>query len=312
MKNFISLALLYIAGFFFISTAHAEGCDSTPQPLNAQEKAFYSTFTTLRSAIPQPPTGWQFKQESQEKLDKAYEYLPQDRCPGSNYYQALEIGYERPMTQEDSDKEMAAMQAKPDPAQQKKLDDLMAQQAAMMQKIMAAAQKQDYKAMDALGKQNDALNKETQAAQQDANAGSRATIDAIQRDRDATVRISINDAGGVACYGSPKAIQVAGAVAYECQSPATYSSPGDQLDAPKGHIVVIYGPAEAHQYDWTRKDAQDKEMQDSYVDIKTSADAGRYPQPTVVVVDVSGDDLARAQSLYKEMNLKPLAALIKH
>ncbi len=312
MNRFVSLSLLILATCFATSAAHAEGCDSTPQPLNAQEKAFYSKFTTLRAAIPQPPAGWQVKQESQEKLAQDYEYMPTERCPGENYYQAIEIGYERPMSQEDSDKEMAAMQAPADPAKQKKVDELTAQQQAIMQKMMDAAQKQDYKGMEAIGKQNDEIGKQLQAAQLEASAGSRASIEAIQRDRDASVDISINDAGGVSCYGSPKAIQVPGAIAYDCQNPATYSSPGEVLDKPKGRVVVVYGPAEAHQYDWNRKDAQDKDVKDSYVEIKTSADANRYPQPAVIVVDISGDDLARAESLYKQMNLKPLAALIKH
>ena len=303
--------LMSLSVIIFSSAVHAEGCDSTPQPLNDQEKAFYSDFTTLRAAIPQPPAGWQVNENSEDKLAQDYEYMPDSRCPGENYYIGLGIDYERPISQAEMDQELAAMQAKPDPAKQKKLDALMAQQQAMMQKMMEAAQKQDYKAMDALGKQNDALTKQMQAAQQDASSGSRSTIDAIQRDRKANVDISINGAAGsVTCYGSPKALQVPGAIAYECQAPATFSSPGEQLDPAKGHIVVVYGPAEVHQYDWSRKDAQDKDVQDSYVDIKTSADAGRYPQPTVLVVDVSGDDLARAESLYKQINLKPLAALI--
>ena len=312
MNRQVLSALLSIATLSIATVARAEGCDSAPQPLNAQEKAFYSKFTTLRAAIPQPPAGWQVKQESQEKLAQDYEYMPTERCPGENYYQAIEIGYERPMSQEDSDKEMAAMQAPADPAKQKKVDELTAKQQVIMQKMMDAAQKQDYKGMEAIGKQNDEIGKQLQAAQLEASAGSRTTIEAIQRDRDASVDISINNAGGVTCYGSPKVIQVPGAIAYECQNPVTYSSPGEVLDEPKGRIVVVYGPADVHQYDWDRKDAQGKDVKDSYVDIKTSADANRYPQAAVIVVDISGDDRARAESLYKQMNLKPLAALIKH
>jgi len=167
--------------------------------------------------------------------------------------------------------------------------------------------------VDALGKQGDALGKQITALQQDMNSGRNATLDAIQRDRKARVDISISSAAGsVSCYGSPKALQVPGAIAYECQAPATYSSPGNQLDPPRGRIVVVYGSTEVKQADWSRKDAQDKQVQDHYVSIKTSADAGRDPQPLVVVVNVSGDDLARAESLYKQMDLKPVAALIKH
>ncbi|HEV2114043.1 MAG TPA: hypothetical protein VGR50_07815 [Terriglobales bacterium] len=313
MKRLLTLTLLCIAGFATANTARAEGCDSTPVPLSEQEKAFYSTFSTLRSTIPQPPTSWQVNERSQDKLAQDYEYMPENRCPGSNYYIGLGIAYERPISQAEMDAEVAAMQTKPDPAKQKKLDELAQQRMALVQKAMEAAQKQDYKTVDSLGKQGDALDKQMTALQQDMNSGRQATIDAIQRDRKAQVDISINSAaGGVSCYGSPKALQVPGAVAYECAAPATFSSPGNPLDPPKGRIVVVYGPAEVKQSDWSRKDAEGKQVKDSYVSIKTSADAGRYPEPTVVVVDVSGDDLARAESLYKQMDLKPLAALVKH
>jgi hypothetical protein len=312
MKRLVPLILLCITGLSIANPARAEGCDSTPVPLNAQEKAFYSRFPTLRSAVPQPPSGWRFDERSQNKLAQDYEYMPTERCPGENYYIGLGIGYERPISQAEMDQEVAAMQAKPDPAKQKKLDELTQQRIALVQKAMDAAQKQDYKTVDSLGKQGDALDKQMTALQQDMNSGSRATLDAIQGDREAQVDISINSAAGsVPCYGSPKALQVPGAIAYECQAPATFSSPGNQLDPPKGRIVVVYGPAEAKQYDWSRKDAQDKQVQDSYVNIKTSADAGKTAAVMVVVVDVSGDDLARAESLYKQMDLKPLAALIK-
>lgn len=52
----------------------------------------------------------------------------------------------------------AAMQAMPS-TMQKTMYAHKAQQQARMLKMVAAAQKQDYKAMDSLGKQNDALGK---------------------------------------------------------------------------------------------------------------------------------------------------------
>ena len=313
MRHQSILALVFVLASFATTAARAEGCDSTPVPLNTQEQAFYSKYTVLRAAIPQPPAGWRVNERSQDKLAQDNEYMPAARCPGDNYYIGLGIVYERPISQAEMDQEVAAVQAKPDPAKQKKLEELTQQRMALVQKAMDAAQKQDYKTVDALGKQGDALDKQMTALQQDMNSGSRATLDAIQRDREAHVDISINSAAGsVSCYGSPKALQVPGAVAYECQAPATFSSPGNQLDPPKGRIVVVYGPAEVKQYDWSRKDAQGKDVQDNYVDVKTSADAGKTAAIMVLVVDVSGDDLARAESLYKQMDLKPLAALVKH
>ena len=314
MNRFILLTLLSIAGFSMANAARAD-CDQPQVPLTAKEQAYYDAkFPVLRAAIPKPPAGWQYSDESKDKLAPEYrDYMPEYNCGPSNYYLGLGIDYERPISQAEMDQEVAAMQAKPDPAKQKNVDALMAQQQALMQKMMAAAQKQDYKAMDALGKQNDALGKQLQAAQADANGGSHSTIEAIQRDRKANVSISINDASGSAsCFGNPKALQVPGAIAYECQNPTDYSSPGEVLDPARGRIVVVFGPAQVKQYDWTRKDAQDKETPDRYVDITFKLDDSHTPVVQNLVVNIEGDDLARAESLYKQMNLKPLAALIKH
>jgi len=143
MSRSILLTLLCIAGFSIANLAGAEGCDSTLVPLNGQEKAFYSQFTVLRAAIPQPPTGWQYNERAKDKLLTGYKYLPAAHCPGENYYIGLGIDYERSLSQADMDAEVAAMQAKPDPTKQKKLDELTQQRIALVQKAMDAAQKQD-------------------------------------------------------------------------------------------------------------------------------------------------------------------------
>jgi hypothetical protein len=315
MKRMIALILLSFAALIAANLAHAEGCEEGPQHApNAKEKAYYSSeFKALRNALPKPPAGWQYSDADKDKLDPAYTDVPDYLCgTDQSYYIGLDMDYERPMTEADSQKEMQAMQAKPDPAKQKKLDGLMAQQQALMQKSLAAAQKQDYKAMDVIGKQSDALNAQITQVQLDMNAGERAALDAVQRDRTAKVRIAVNDAGDASCYGSPKAIPVPGAIAYQCENPATYSSPGNQLDAPKGRVVVVFGKgAQAESGDWERKDEKDQEHKDSYVSIKYTVQQGSTPAVQFVTVDVEGDDLARAMSLYKQMDLAPLAALIK-
>jgi hypothetical protein len=314
MRTRSSILVVLAMHACLVATSAFADCDQPITKLTPKEKAYYNShFPVLRAAIPKPPAGWQYSDEAKTKLAPDYkDYLPEFNCGPSNYYLDLGIDYERPMTQADSDKEMQAMQAKPDPAKQKKLDDLMAQEQALMQKTMDAAQKQDYKTVDALGKQGDTLNKQISAVQQDMNAGSRATVDAVQWDRKATVHISINDASGDAtCYGNPKPLQVPGAIAYECGAPATYSSPGEALDPASGHVVVVYGKATVQQYEWTRQDAQGKQVTDHYVDIKCQLDDSHAMVVQNLVVDVAGDDLARAQSLYKQMNLAPLAALIK-
>ena len=68
-----------------------------------------------------------------------------------------------------------------------------AQQQALMQKSLAAAQKQDYNTMQALGKQSDALNAQITQTQLDMNAGQKTALDAVQRDRTAKVRIAMNN-----------------------------------------------------------------------------------------------------------------------
>lgn len=306
--------LVSLCAAVFSSAAWAEGCDSTPRPLTAREKAFYSKYTVLRAAIPQPPAGgWQYKDDAREKLAPDFQYVPTEYCPNSGYYVGIEINYERPMSEADSQKEMAAMQAPPDPAKQRKLDELTQQRMALVQKSMEAAQKQDQKTLDALGKQGDALDKQMQALQADMNSGSKATIDAIQTDRVASVRISINSATGVDCYGNPKPIQVPGATAYECEHPATYSSPGEQLDPPEGRMVIVFGPSKLRTDDnWNRKDATGNDTLDKGISLDTPTEVHGSTTVGLVIVDIHGDNLARAQSLYKQMNLKSLAALMKN
>jgi hypothetical protein len=303
-----------IVGSLFAVGAFAEGCEGQQRAPTVKEKAFYTgNFKTLRAALPKPPAGWQYSDADKQKLDPAYTDVPDYICSDYvSYYIGLDMDYTRPMSDADSQKEMQAMQAKPDPAQRKKLDGLLAQQQALMQKSLAAAQKQDYNTMQALGKQGDALNAQITQTQLDMNAGQKAALDAVQRDRTAKVRIAINDAGGANCYGNPKPIQVKGAIAYECENPATYSSPGNQLDAPRGRILVIYGAATVrNDDDWERKDDKGQQHKDSAVIIDTQVDQKSMVVQSVIV-NIEGDDLARAQSLYKQMNLAPLAALLKH
>lgn len=299
----------------FAAAAHAEGdADCSPKkfPLKPEEKAFFSKFAVLRAAVPKPPSGWQYTDDSKEILAKDYKYLPASECEISNYYIGLDVGYSRPMSQADMDKVTSAMQAKPDPSKQKKLDGLTAQQQALMQKMVAAAQKGDTKSMDALNKQNDALTAQINALQRDMNSGSSNAMASAQKDRQAKVRFAINDAAGdVTCYGNPQFLKVPGAVAYACENPATYSSPGETLDSPKGRVVVVFGKgAEADVEEWVWKDADDKEHKDHYVSIRTPLDPAIAIGVQYVIVNVEGEDLARAQSLYKQINLKPIGALV--
>ncbi|HEY1991481.1 MAG TPA: hypothetical protein VGH71_03400 [Gammaproteobacteria bacterium] len=314
MKHLV-LLILALATALFAASSFAEGCEEGQQHApNAGEKAYYSgNFKALRNALPKPPAGWQYSDADKEKLEPDYSDVPDYLCGDSqSYYIGLDMGYERPTSRADADKMQQAMQMQPDPAKQKELDGLMAQQQALIEKTVAAAQKQDAKAMDALGKQGDILNARITEVQRQMNAGQSATLAALQKDRQAKVRIAINDAGDATCYGSPKAIPVPGAVAYQCENPATFSSPGNQLDAPKGRVVVVFGKgARAETDQWSHQDDQGKEHQDSNVVIRYTVQQGNTPVVQFVTVDVEGDDLARAQSLFKQMNLAPLAALVK-
>ena len=308
--------LLFVSLILAAGLAHAEGCEEGQQHApNAKEKAFYGdNFKVLRAALPKPPAGWQYSDADKEKLEPGYSDVPDYLCGSvQNYYIGLDMGYERPTSGADAQKEQDAMQMPPDPAKQKELDGLMAQQQALIEKTMAAAQKQDSKAMDALSKQGDALNAKIAQVQQEMTAKQSATLAALQRDRQAKVRIAINDAGDASCYGSPKAISVPGAIAYQCENPATFSSPGNQLDAAKGRVVVVFGKgARVETGEWSRKDDKGQEHKDSDVIIRYATRQTNTPAVQFVTVDVEGDDLARAMSLYKQMNLAPLAALIKN
>ena len=311
----LALLILVVTASLFAVSAFAEGCEGQERPPTAKEKAFYANnFKVLRAALPKPPAGWQYSDADKQKLDPTYIDVPSSICSDYvNYYIGLDMSYERPMSEADSQKEMAALQAKPDPAKQKELDGLMAQQQDLIQKTMAAAQKQDTKAMDALSKQGDALGAKMAQVQAEMNAGQSATLAAVQRDREAKVRIAINDAGGASCYGSPKPIQVKGAfAAFQCENPAIYSSPGNQLDAPRGRILVVYGAATLrNDDDWERKDDKGQEHKDSAVTMDTQVNQKSMVVQSIIV-NIEGDDLARAESLYKQMNLGPVAALLNH
>lgn len=315
MKRSALLILMFLVTASFAAGAFAEGCEEGQQhPPSAKEKAYYSSnFKVLRNALPKPPAGWQISDADKEKLASGFTDVPDYLCGASqNYYIGLDMGYERPVSDADQAKLDAAMQAKPDPTKEKELENLMAQQQDLVMKNVAAAQKQDYKTMDALGKQSDALNVKISKVQQEMNAGQAAAINAVQKDREAKVRIAINDAGDTTCYGSPKPIQVPDAVAYQCESPATFSSPGDQLDPAKGRIIVVFGKGvRTVKDDWSRMDEQGQHHDDSGVILKYTSQYGTKPVVQFVTVNVEGDDLARALSLYKQMDLKPLAALVK-
>jgi len=314
MKRLALLILIFTTGLF-TAGAFAEGCEGQQRAPTAKEKAFYTAnFKVLRAALPKPPAGWQYSDADKQKLDPGYTDVPEYICSDYiNYYIGLDMGYTRPMSEADSQKEMEAMQAKPDPAKQKELDGLMAQQQDLIQKTMTAAQKQDTKALDALSKQGDVLGAKIGQVQADMTAGQSAALAAIQRDREAKVRIAINDAGGASCYGNPKPMQVKGAfAAYQCENPATYSSPGNQLDAPRGRILVVYGAATLRtDDDWERKDDKGLEHKDSAITVDTQVNQQSMVVQSIIV-NIEGDDLARAQSLYKQMNLAPIAALLNH
>ena len=316
MKRSVLLMLLCALGLVAAPLAYAdgEGCDHPEIPVDAKDQAFYTnSFKAVRVAVPLPPAGWQYADASKHELMPDYkDYVPSAACYVGGYYVGLDVDYTRPTTKAEIDKMTAAMHTQADPAKQKQLMALMAQQQALVVQTMTAAQKQDTKTMDSLSKQSDALNKQINALQADMNSGSQGAMAEASFDHKAKVRISVNDASGdLSCYGSPKPLQVAGAIAYQCENPTTYSSPGNPLDSARGHIVIFYGKgAKVETDEWDRQDAQGQEHKDSSVVIRYVPD-NNLKRTVQVVVDIEGDNLDRALSLFKGMNLKPLAALIK-
>ncbi|HEY4127717.1 MAG TPA: hypothetical protein VGN70_06690 [Gammaproteobacteria bacterium] len=291
------------------SVAYAEGCpEGEAIGLTAPQKAFYEKFQQLRAALPKPETGWQYNQDTLEKMAPDYkDYMPTYTCFVNNYYLDASAGYTRPMSEADSAKEQQVIQGKPDPAKQKKLDDVMAQEQALMPQLLAAAQKGDTKTMDALGKQSDALNKQMTQAQIDANSGQQNAMAAIEADRNSTVSIGLNNSDSLDCYGNPKPVQVSGATAYSCEHPITYSSPGNPLDKPEGRVVLIYGKATVDRDDdWDRQDINGKHTKDTAVIIRPQLDQPVSLGVHNLTIVISADNLARAQSLFKRLNLVAL------
>ncbi|HEY1772535.1 MAG TPA: hypothetical protein VGH91_05015 [Gammaproteobacteria bacterium] len=307
MKRFLLFVLLCFAA----GLVHAGCVEGVQKPLTAKEKIYYTKFKTLRAAVPPPAAGWQYSADSHDVLAPGYDATPPYTCGPDNYFIGLNVSYGRPMSEAEAQQEIKIMQAPPDPAKQKQVDALMAKRQALIQQLMAAAQKQDAKSLDAIGKQNDALGKRIQVAQVQATASKKAALDKLQYDRKATLSIDINDVTSADCYGSPKPLQVADAVAYSCEAPATYSSPGDQQDPVHGSIVVVYGKSTTDTVDWERQDDQGAEHKDSAVILRTEVQQGTDPKVQNLVIRIVGDDLARAQAIYKQLDLKPLAALVK-
>lgn len=300
-----------------VSTAYAEGAgceEGDAIPLTAPQKTFYGKFLQLRAALPKPETGWKYSKNTQEVMAPNYkDYVPAFTCNISNYYLHADASYDRPMSDADTNQEMQAMQGKPDPAKQKKLNDLMAQEQALIPKVMAAAQKNDTAAVDALNKQADALNKQLTLAQVDAQSGQQSAMASIEADRHATVTISLNNSSSLDCYGSPKPVQVSGAVAYSCEHPITYSSPGNPLDKPEGKIVLIFGKSTLDKDDdWERQDATGNHTRDTAMIIRPQLDSPVTMAVHNLTIEVSADNLARAQSIFKLLNLAALQKMVQN
>jgi hypothetical protein len=307
-RQSIFLSLLALT-CLLASIAHAEGCpEGEAIPLTAPQKAFYGKFLQLRATVPKPEAGWQFAKNTEEMMAPDYkDYMPTYTCFMNNYYIDIEANYTRPLSDADMAKEQQVVQSKPDPAKQKKLNDLMAQEQALMPQIMAAAQKGDTKTMDTLSKQSDAINKQITQAQIDANSGRQGAMGAIDADRTASVSIGLNNPDSLDCYGAPKPVQVSGGTAFSCEHPITYSSPGNPLDKPQGRIVLIFGKSTVDKDDdWDRQDINGKHTQDTAVIIRPQLDQPVSLAVHNLTVVVTADNLARAQSIFKQLDLVAL------
>jgi len=314
MRRQSMLVTLLALTCLMASTARAEGCpEGDAIPLTAQQKTFYGKFLQLRAAVPKPEAGWQYGKNTQELMALDYkDYLPAYTCFMNNYYISVDADYTRPLSDADMAKEQQVMQGKPDPAKQKKLDDLMAQEQALMPQLMAAAQKGDTKTMDALGKQSDAINKQITQTQIDANSGRQGAMGSIEADRTASVSIGLNNPDSLDCYGAPKPVQVQGGTAFSCEHPITYSSPGNPLDKPEGRIVLIFGKSTLDKDDdWDRQDINGKHTKDTAVIIRPQLDQPVSLGVHNITVVVTADNLARAQAIFKRLDLAALQKMIK-
>jgi len=311
-----ALILLYAVAFTLFSSparvyADGEGCASY-RPLNAGERAWFAQFSVLREALPPAPAGWSLHHSSREYMAPGYSGVPERICAvGPNYGIDINVYFERANSAADDAALDQAAQIKPDAAKQAQLDQLLAQQTALAGQMGAAAEKQDMAALEKLRLQAEPLSDQIQRLIDDIHAPQQQAVDAVQRDRSASVRVSINSRGGT-CFGRPEAVNIAGAVAWRCAHDNNYH-PGstDVLDPARASMVIVFGGASTQLDPWQRRTREGQEVADQSLTLSTPVDISKLMQVQNVVVEIESDNPERVAGLYQGIKLDRLRTLLR-
>jgi len=249
---------------------------------------------------------------SRERMAPSYSGVPAQVCSaGPDYALGIDVGYQRNHSAADDAALNRAAQLKPDAAKQAQLDQLLARQNSLAEQLGAAAAKQDMATLDKLNAQMEPLSEQIQRLIDDIHAPQQQVADALQRDRSASVRVSVNSTGGT-CFGRPEAVNIAGAVAWRCVHENNYY-PGstDVLDPARSSMLIVFGGASVKLDPWQRRTRKGQEVADQSLALSASVDASKPMQLQNVVVEIESDNPERVAGLYQGVELDRLRKLLR-
>lgn len=311
MKRVLYLfVLILITATIYIDEVSADGGNCTYRPPNKNEKAFFSQFAALRTAVPPAPDGWELRED--EKLDPKYTGIPEQVCNDDNEHALiLDLFYERKPDREKEDATLQrAQNAASDKAELAKIEPLQAKQLELAKQATAAAEKGDFAMVDKLNAEIDVLVQQIQKIYDDLHALQSEITAELERDRTASIKITVNGAGGD-CYGNPQPIIIPNAVAYRCAYDDGYTSSGNILDHASARILIMLGQATMKTQDWPRLLRNQHEFTDHSIMLEATYDRA---QPLVVhnvVILIDSDNPEMVDNLFRGMRLDGLKKLVR-
>lgn len=306
--SFIVAVLLCV--FWTSDAAWADSDCPKERPLTAAEQAFFGHFAVLRAAVPPVPAGWEFSPGSQKRMASDYNPAPANQCTAyPDHNLGLAVTYDRKTTQAEVDAATRASNVAPDPAQQEKIQKLMAQQEALLKSMQTAVQKGDNAAMQKLNAQAEALGKQLNAAQHKAYEPMIKATAAFSHDREATVELVVNGTDAH-CYGNPEAVKIPDATAFRCANPDNFDTDGNVVDPAAAQMIIILGQAATNIDGWTRHTRDGKAVPDKVVTVTPKVDANQPLKVQDVVVTISSDNAKRVAQLYQGLKLDGLRKLV--
>jgi len=306
---FIFSAVSLYPLFWHPALADGEGCRKL-RPPTAEEKAYFSKFSVLRSSLPAAPSGWSLGDANRGQMAPEFDGVPKELCSDSpNYSLGVSVYFQKEHNAADDALLRQAVQTKPDPAKKTQLDELLARQAKIAEQLGAAAVKQDMATVDKLNAQLEPLNAQITRTMDELYAPQTQLVAKLDHDRKASIRIAANTTGS-SCYGKPEALRIPGAVAWRCTHEDSYSAGSTSiLDPARASLIIGFGRFEVKKEHWIRRTREDKEIQDSSVILTTSLDPKRVMQVQNLIVEIDSDNPQRVASLYEGMKLDGLRKL---